>query len=249
MSLILGTVDFTVDELPEEIELGGAQILAVRRFAGGQLDIQSMGAFDDPVSWSGILWHTNAMTRARALNDMRISGELVRMQIASMSCDVVVSRFKFTYNHDFYVPYHIEIQPFGRIQAVQSVNSNQNTITIPNAMASTATQQPIALSPVALANPSTKPPQFDIAKLFSSAANAPVGAIINQLAPAGTGPILNAILQATHLVGVGETLWSIAARYYGDGRHWGRIATANNLLNPVAIAAGLRLIIPNPVKK
>jgi nucleoid-associated protein YgaU len=42
----------------------------------------------------------------------------------------------------------------------------------------------------------------------------------------------------------GDTLWSIAKQFYGDGKEYTKISTANNLANPSDIAAGQELLIP-----
>ena len=47
-----------------------------------------------------------------------------------------------------------------------------------------------------------------------------------------------------HTVQRGETLWSIAARYYGDGQRWRDIARANNIPNEHQLRIGQRLQLP-----
>jgi contractile injection system tube protein/LysM domain-containing protein len=48
-----------------------------------------------------------------------------------------------------------------------------------------------------------------------------------------------------HVVGQGETLWSIAAATYGDARLWRVIAIANAIDRPRELPAGMRLVLPN----
>jgi len=48
-----------------------------------------------------------------------------------------------------------------------------------------------------------------------------------------------------HTVSKGETLWSIAQNYYGDGFAWVDIATENKLTDASIIKEGQELIIPN----
>lgn len=49
----------------------------------------------------------------------------------------------------------------------------------------------------------------------------------------------------THTVSAGETLWSIAEKYYDSGYNWLDIASENSLSNPGLIEAGQELTIPD----
>jgi nucleoid-associated protein YgaU len=64
-----------------------------------------------------------------------------------------------------------------------------------------------------------------------------------EAAPIVTAP---APVERTHLVGIGETLWSIATKYYGNGLEWQRIYKANleKISNPNIIYPLQRLLIP-----
>lgn len=42
----------------------------------------------------------------------------------------------------------------------------------------------------------------------------------------------------------GDTLYSLALRYYGDGKQWQRIASANPGLTPQNLKAGQTIVIP-----
>lgn len=52
-------------------------------------------------------------------------------------------------------------------------------------------------------------------------------------------------LPATHTVQEGETLWSIAEKYYQSGYNWVDIAKANNLTTANVIEQGQELTIPD----
>lgn len=48
-----------------------------------------------------------------------------------------------------------------------------------------------------------------------------------------------------HIIKDGETLASIAFRYYGDSGYWGRIANYNKILNPFTeVTPGKQIMIP-----
>ncbi len=45
-------------------------------------------------------------------------------------------------------------------------------------------------------------------------------------------------------VKTGDSLWGLAARYYGDGRMWKKIADANGIANPDRLETGMVLEMP-----
>lgn len=47
----------------------------------------------------------------------------------------------------------------------------------------------------------------------------------------------------THTVKTTDTLWDLAALYYGDGKLWTRIAEDNNISNPNSLTVGSKLVI------
>lgn len=49
----------------------------------------------------------------------------------------------------------------------------------------------------------------------------------------------------THVLAAGESLWSLAVRYFGDGNRWTDIARANGIRDPREAVPGLRLQIPD----
>ena len=51
-------------------------------------------------------------------------------------------------------------------------------------------------------------------------------------------------IKATHTVVRGDTLWDLAARYYGDPWKWKKIQAANGGINPYYIQIGQKLLIP-----
>lgn len=62
-------------------------------------------------------------------------------------------------------------------------------------------------------------------------------------APAAKPPVEEAP-GSIHWVQKGETLFSIARRYYGSGHRWKEIACANAIQDPSQLKAGMRLEIP-----
>lgn len=50
--------------------------------------------------------------------------------------------------------------------------------------------------------------------------------------------------QATYLVTVGDSLWSISEKNYNSGFSWTEIARANKIENPNLLEVGTKLVIP-----
>ena len=253
MNLMLGSVQFTLDELPERISLGGSQEVAVRKYAGGEIDVQTLGAFDDVISWSGVLWFTDALSRAKAINDIRMAGKPVTLQVGTQSVQVVVTRFKYDYENDFYIPYSIDMQPMGVLAVPTASNPVTKTPTVAVSAPAVTTKPQLAATPMTLASIASSggkvnPPKYNVASLFGLGAQTPLGQIINAMSPAGVGGIVSTVHQVVYLAKVGESLWSIATKHYGNGSLWTKIAAANNLARPGIIAAGQRLFIPNPTR-
>ena len=57
-------------------------------------------------------------------------------------------------------------------------------------------------------------------------------------------PVVESVSGQSYVVQRGDTLWSIAIRYYGNGQRWRDIASANGIGNERKIAVGSTLIIP-----
>jgi len=72
------------------------------------------------------------------------------------------------------------------------------------------------------------------------------GQVVGQAAPTAAGSSQAGSSQRVHVVVRGESLSSIARRYYGDVRYWGRIYEANRsqINSPNIIHPGQSLIIP-----
>ncbi|MEU7820099.1 LysM domain-containing protein [Catellatospora sp. NPDC049133] len=79
----------------------------------------------------------------------------------------------------------------------------------------------------------------------SAAAPKPAPPPAKPAAPAAAPtPKAPAAAERTYKVKSGDTLWDIAAQYYGDGRQYMKIAKANNIANPNLINVGVVLKIP-----
>ncbi|MCK8648891.1 hypothetical protein M1M06_07515 [Ralstonia insidiosa] len=107
LTLQLGDFVFDRQEIPESTPFGGEQALVVHRLVGGVKVVDSMGAFSDEITWSGWLLGENALARARQLDAMRVSGQVVVLQWSELSFAVVVRRFLPDFQRFYQIPYRI----------------------------------------------------------------------------------------------------------------------------------------------
>ncbi|MDO8514869.1 MAG: LysM peptidoglycan-binding domain-containing protein [bacterium] len=85
-------------------------------------------------------------------------------------------------------------------------------------------------------------------KVFKGKSTLPANLVATQVATQSgelTQPIATVALPTEHTVKAGETLWSIAERYYTSGYNWKDIASVNGLTNANKIVVGQKLTIPN----
>ncbi len=103
--LALGPVIFRDFELPPSIAFGGRQQLAVHHLANGRKVIDCLGRDDSDVSFSGVFAGSDATIRARALNELRVSGLAVPLTWDVFFYTVVIREFTAIYRNDTWIPY------------------------------------------------------------------------------------------------------------------------------------------------
>lgn len=195
--LQLGDFVFELDDLPEEIPLGGEQMMAVTKYPGGFKEVQAFGAQDRNPSWSAVFNYSNALQKVRAVDAMYRSGNVYPLQIGPLATRyVIVKKFEWKYRSAIEVSYDIELE----------LVPQQGSILDPNT-----------------ASPSTGS-----------------GGIVSN---STISPDSSAASQQPYIVKDGDTLWSIAQQFYGDGSQYRKIATANNIVNPDQIISGQQLVI------
>lgn len=107
VALTLGGVVFADFEVPETINFGGEQVLAVHRLPGGNRVIDAMGPDDADIRWSGRFRGSNAEERALLLDFMRRSGQQQLLTWSLERFQVVIREFTATFQQQFEIPYSI----------------------------------------------------------------------------------------------------------------------------------------------
>lgn len=124
MTLLLqiGNVVLSDFEVPSEIgDLGGRQTIVKHEFPGGLITITPLGAFPDPISWSGILTGADAISRSQQLDRIRALGDAVMLSYGPMAWSGVVTSYKPKPRHQWYIPYTIQFEPIADLSGVGNV--------------------------------------------------------------------------------------------------------------------------------
>ncbi|MDE2470434.1 MAG: hypothetical protein KGL35_17235 [Bradyrhizobium sp.] len=103
----LGDLTFSYLEVPETIPFGGEQRLTVHELVGGVRVVDAMGRSDMPLEWSGVFLGETALSRARYLDTLRVSGQALLLTWSEMRYRVVVQRFEASFNKPYEIPYRI----------------------------------------------------------------------------------------------------------------------------------------------
>ena len=106
-TLKLGDFTFSGTEIPERLPFGSEQMLAVHLMVGGVKVIDAMGVDRAPIEWSGVLFGSQAMARARYLDWLCASGQQLALSWSDLAYTVVIRSFRPTYVLEFNVPYTI----------------------------------------------------------------------------------------------------------------------------------------------
>ncbi|MFC3109936.1 LysM peptidoglycan-binding domain-containing protein [Undibacterium arcticum] len=105
--LSLGDLNFSRFEVPEHIQFGGDQALAVHELVGGKRIVDAMGRQDKPLEWSGQFIGADANDRARYLNYLRIAGKPLILSWGEYAYSVVVKTALMDYRRAYEIPYSI----------------------------------------------------------------------------------------------------------------------------------------------
>lgn len=106
-TLTLGEVVFTGFEIPETINFGGEQKLAIHKLPGGGRVIDAMGPDDADIRWSGRLRGASSEQRGILLDFMRRQGRKVLLAWSLHRYQVVIREFRADFQNPFEVPYSI----------------------------------------------------------------------------------------------------------------------------------------------
>lgn len=105
--LLLGPIVFQDFEVPEKVNFGGAQRLAIHQLPGGARVIDTLGRDDADISFSGTFSGEDATLRARALDELRALGTMLPLTWDVFTYSVVIREFRAQYERPGWIPFHI----------------------------------------------------------------------------------------------------------------------------------------------
>lgn len=105
--LLLGPIVFQDFEVPEKINFGGAQRLAIHQFPGGARVIDALGRDDADISFNGTFTGEDATLRARALDELRALGTVLPLTWDVFTYSVVIREFTAQYERPGWIPFRI----------------------------------------------------------------------------------------------------------------------------------------------
>ena len=106
-TLVLGDLAFSRYEVPEHIQFGGEQALAVHELVGGKRIVDAMGRQDKMLEWSGIFVGENASERAKYLNYLRIAGKPLQLVWDAYYYQVVIKSAVLDFKRFYEIPYSV----------------------------------------------------------------------------------------------------------------------------------------------
>lgn len=105
--IVLDGIIFDGLEMPETINMGGKQTLAVHEIIGGLRVVDAMGPDDEVIDWKGYLIGESAQLRALQLDLLRRSGRQVELEFGLRIYRVVVNAFRSELTQPTLLTYNI----------------------------------------------------------------------------------------------------------------------------------------------
>ena len=107
--------EFQDFEIPELLNAGGTQTIAVHEFPGGVKTVQSLGAFPPKLTWKGFFYGTNpagesAFLRAKQLDQLRFSGLNYLFVYGVWKWEGIITKLDINIHYQWHVEYAIEVE-------------------------------------------------------------------------------------------------------------------------------------------
>jgi hypothetical protein len=106
-AITIGSISLQDFEVPTSVRFGGKQRMVIHRTSDGTRTIEPLGPDDDEICFEGIFSGANAETRARALDNLRLSGTAVWLTWQSFRYKIIVEDFSAAYHSRWWISYRL----------------------------------------------------------------------------------------------------------------------------------------------
>nr|WP_294511697.1 hypothetical protein [uncultured Rhodopila sp.] len=103
----IGTINLQNFEVPPSVRFGGRHRVAIHTLAGGTRILERLGPDDGEIQFRGSFSGPQAEARMRAINNLRLTGEVVWLTWESFRYQVVVKSFVADYYSPWWISYRI----------------------------------------------------------------------------------------------------------------------------------------------
>lgn len=148
VSVTLGGVAFRDFEIPQAIEFGGGQRLAVHELVGGGRVIDVLGPEAGTIRFAGTFSGPDAELRAQLLDVARSAGAVLPLAWSGFAFEVVISEFVAVYEKPWWIPFGIELVAARNLVAALSDAAAQVALDLASA-SGLAGMAGLSLGPVA----------------------------------------------------------------------------------------------------
>lgn len=107
IQVTLGGFTFADFEIPDEISVPTRQATKTHMRVGGKKTVDAMGAFVDPISWSGRFRGPDAESRRDDINALVLAGKPVSLTWGSRAFTVLIQAFTPSHRGNNEIPYSI----------------------------------------------------------------------------------------------------------------------------------------------
>ncbi len=107
VALLLGPIAFQDFEVPAGVNFGGRQRLALHRLPSGLRVVDTLGRDDADICFTGIFTGSDATSRARGVDEMRVAGIALPLTWDVFFYTVLIAEFYADYCNGSWIPYWI----------------------------------------------------------------------------------------------------------------------------------------------
>jgi hypothetical protein len=103
----IGAINLHGFEVPQKLRFGGRYRVVVHTLSGGARVLEPIGPDDGDIHFEGTFSGPQAAARARAIDNLRLGGEVVWLAWESFRYQVIVKTFVADYHTPWWIPYKV----------------------------------------------------------------------------------------------------------------------------------------------